>query len=148
MTEEVLISVRGLHTLNTAQDEEIEVISAGRYYFRNGKHYLFYDEQVEDEGETVSNRIILQDGRMELEKKGSVNVKMVFVRDEKTESWYNTPFGEMLVGVEVTGMQVTQQEDLLETDITYRLELNYEHVADCHICIRVMAKGSGLFSLR
>ena len=147
MTEEVLISVRGLHTLNTAQDEEIEVFSFGRYYYKNGKHYLFYDEQVEDEGGLVSNRLTLKNGRMELTKTGSVNVKMVFAQDEKTESWYNTPFGEMLVGLEVTEMKVTEQEELLEIDISYGLELNYEHVADCRIHIRVIAKGSRLFRL-
>lgn len=147
MTEDVLVSVRGLHTLDTAQDEEIEIFSTGKYFFRNGRHYLFYDEQVEDEGGLVSNRLTLKNGRMELTKTGSVNVKMVFAQDEKTESWYNTPFGEMLVGLEVTEMKVTEQEELLEIDISYGLELNYEHVADCRIHIRVIAKGSRLFRL-
>lgn len=148
MTEDVLVSVRGLHTLDTAQDEEIEVFSAGKYFFRNGKHYLFFDEQVEDAGGIVNNRITLEDGRMELVKKGSVNVKMSFLRDEKTECWYETPFGEMLVGLEVTGMETEEQEELLEVKVTYRLSLNYEHMADCRIRIRVIAKGSRLFHLR
>lgn len=148
MTEDVLISVRGLHTLNTAEDEEIEVFSAGKYYLKNGKHYLLYEEQVEDTMGVVSNRIILKDGYMELQKKGAVNVKMVFVQGEKTESWYNTPFGTLLAGIEVNDMEITEQEDLLEVSVSYGLELNYEHVADCRIRIKVMAKGSGLFHLR
>ena len=148
MTEDVLVSVKGLHTLDTAQDEEIEIFSAGKYFFKDGKHYLFYDEQVEDSGGIVNNRIILKDDFVELTKKGSVNVKMSFCRDEKTECWYETPFGEMLVGLEVTDMKIEEQEELLEINIAYRLELNYEHVADCRICIRVIAKGSSLFHLR
>ena len=148
MTEDILVSVKGLHTLNTAQDEEIEVFSAGKYFFRNGKHYLFYDEQVDDSGDVVSNRIICADGRMELTKKGSVNVKMSFLSDERTECWYETLFGEMLVGLEVTGMKIEEQEELLEISVDYRLELNYEHVADCCIQIRAIAKGSPLFHLR
>lgn len=147
MTEDVLISVRGLHTLNTAQDEEIEVFSAGRHYYRNGKHYLLYEEQVEDSGDVSANRIILEDGRMELQKRGTVNVQMIFVRGEKTECWYNTPFGDMLAGLEVTELQADEQEDLLEITVAYRLELNYEHVADCRIRIRAVSKGSGLFHL-
>ena len=50
MTEDVLISVKGLHALDTADEEEVEVFSAGKYYFKNGKHYIFYDEMVEDTG--------------------------------------------------------------------------------------------------
>ena len=148
MTEDVLVSVKGLHTLNTAQDEEIEIISAGKYFFRNGKHYLFYDEQVEDSGAVVSNRIVCRDGCVELTKKGPVNVKMSLLADEKTKCWYETPFGEMLVGIEVTDMKVEEQEDLLEINIAYRLELNYEYVSDCRIQIRAIAKGSPLFHLR
>ncbi len=148
MTEDVLVSVKGLHTLDTAQDEEIEIFSAGKYYFRNGKHYLLYDEQVEDAGGVVSNRIVCRDGCVELTKKGSVNTKMSFRTDEKTECWYETPFGEMLVGVEVTDMKITEQEDLLEILVAYRLELNYEHVADCRIRIRAIAKGSPRFHLQ
>ncbi len=148
MTEDVLVSVKGLHTLDTAQDEEIEIFSTGKYYFRNGKHYLFYDEQVEDAGGVVSNRIVCSDGCVELTKKGSVNARMSFHTEEKTECWYETPFGEMLVGLEVTDMKITEQEDLFEIQVTYRLELNYEQVADCQIRIRAIAKGSPLFHLR
>ncbi len=148
MTEDVLVSVKGLHTLDTAQDEEIEVFSVGKYYFRNGKHYLLYDEQVEDTGGVVSNRITYKDGYLELVKKGSVNVKMSFRVDEKTECWYETPFGEMLVGIEVTDMKSEEQEELLEFQVAYRLELNYEYVADCKIRIRAIAKGSPRFHLR
>ncbi len=148
MTEDVLVSVKGLHTLDTAQDEEIEIFSAGKYFFRNGTHYLFYDEQVEDNGDVVSNRITLKDGGMEITKKGAVNVKMSFLREEKTECWYETPFGEMLVGLEVTDMKTTEEKDLLEIHVSYRLELNYEHVADCQIRIRAISKGSPLFHLR
>lgn len=148
MTEDVLVSVKGLHTLNTAQDEEIEIFSAGKYYFRNGKHYLLYDEQVEETGGVVSNRVVCRDGSVELTKKGSVNAKMSFLRGEKTECWYETPFGEILVGLEVTDMQIEEQEELLDIHVAYSLELNYEHVADCRIRIRVIAKGSPLFHLR
>ena len=44
MTEDVLVSVKGLHALDTADEEEVEVFSAGKYYFKNGKHYVLFDE--------------------------------------------------------------------------------------------------------
>lgn len=148
MTEDILVSVKGLHTLESAEEEEIEVFSAGKYYFRNGKHYILYDELVEDTKEVVKNRITLKDGLMEVQKKGPVNAKMIFERERKNTSWYDTPFGNLLAGTTVTAMQVTEQEDLLEISVDYQLEVNYERIADCRIRIRVMAKDSGLFHLR
>lgn len=149
MTEEVLISLKGLHTLGGGEDEDdIEIFSAGRYYFKNGKHYILYDELVEETGETLKNVITLKNDIMEVQKKGSVNARMVFERGKKNMSWYDTPFGSLYAGVEVIRMQVTEEENLLEITVDYRLEVNYEHVSDCRIRIRVMAKDSGLFRLR
>jgi len=48
MTRDVLISIKGLHNVNDTEssqaeeDDEVELISPGRYYFRNEKHYVEY----------------------------------------------------------------------------------------------------------
>ena len=148
MTEDILISVKGLHTMESEQEDEIEVFSAGKYYQKNGKHYIFYEELVEDTKEVIKNRITFADGCMEVQKTGPMTAKMKFEQNKKNESWYNTPFGNLLAGIEVTSMQVKEQEDLLEIDVDYELEVNYERLADCRIAVKVMSKGSGMFSLR
>lgn len=149
MTEDVLISVKGLHTLDyDEEDQEIEVFSAGKYYFRNGKHYILYEEQPEDGGDVVKGRITLKDGCMEVHKKGAVSSTMIFEQDKKNSSWYNTPFGSLMAGTTVRDMTVTEEENLIDIRVSYELEVNYERIADCNIQIKVMAKDSGLFSLR
>ena len=148
MTEDIIVSVKGLHTMENVDEEEIEVISAGKYYFRNGKHYILYEEMTEGSNEAIRNRITLKDGILEVQKKGPVSSKMVFERGKKNMSWYNTPFGNLLAGVDVVSMEVTEEENLLEAVVQYDLEVNYERVADCRIQIRVMAKDSGLFHLQ
>ena len=34
-------------------DEPIELVVPGEYYFRNGSHYLRYEEMMEDHGDTT-----------------------------------------------------------------------------------------------
>lgn len=147
MTEDILISIKGLHTTDGVQDEEIEVTSAGKYYLKNGKHYIIYEELDEETGSAVKNLIKLDAGCMELQKKGPMSGKMIFEYGKKNASWYGTPFGNMLAGIEVTDMEMREQEKLIEIDIDYILEVNYEHVADSRIQLRIMAKDSGLFHL-
>ena len=148
MTEDILISVKGFHTLeNTEDDQEIEVFSAGKYYFKNGKHYILYEEQAEDSAEIIKSRITLKDGCLEVRKTGPVHSQMTFEQDRKNMSWYNTPFGDLMAGILVTDMHVTEDENLLAIQVKYQLEVNYEHIADSKIEIRVMAKDSGLFRL-
>lgn len=134
--------------MEEADEEEVEVFSAGKYYFKNGKHYVLYDEMVEDTKTMVKNRITLKDGRLEVKKSGPVNALLVFEEEKKNNSWYNTPFGQLLAGIDVQSMRVKEQEDLIEIQVDYELEINYERVADCRIQIRIMAKDSGLFRLR
>ena len=150
MTEDILISVKGLHALNDAEDEqeqEIEVFSAGKYYFKNGKHYILYEEQSEEDGSIIKNRITLKNDCLEVQKKGLIDSKMIFEQDKKNTSWYNTPFGNLLAGMTVTDMSVKEADDLIDIHVKYELEVNYERVADCCIQIKVMAKDSGLFHI-
>ena len=38
-------------------DEPIEIVVPGEYYFRNGSHYLRYEEMLEDHGDPTVNYI-------------------------------------------------------------------------------------------
>lgn len=74
MTEDILISVRGLHTLDIEQEEEetdeLEMTMPGKYYFRNGKHYVLFEETDEESQSVVKNRFKLSEDRLEISKKG------------------------------------------------------------------------------
>ena len=56
MTKEVLVSIRGIHTVD-GESDNVEVITAGSYYFKNNKHYIVYDELVEGFDRAVKNTI-------------------------------------------------------------------------------------------
>ena len=58
MNKEVLIHVRGLQMMDADGDAEpIEIVVPGQYYFRNGSHYLRYEEILEDFPEPTVNYI-------------------------------------------------------------------------------------------
>ena len=49
MEKEVLIHVRGLQMMETDDSQEpIEIVVPGQYYFRNGSHYLRYEEMLDE----------------------------------------------------------------------------------------------------
>lgn len=148
MTDEILVSVKGFHTQGIGEEEdEIEVLSAGKYYLKNGKHYILFDETDAEDGSITKNRIILEDGRMVLQKRGILNTRLVFEKNSKSQNDYHTPAGRMIAGIEVTKLDIRQMEELLEVCVEYALEFNYEKVADCRIQIKVMPKDSALFQL-
>lgn len=147
MTKEVLLSITGLQMTPGEEEDTVEVITAGEYYFRNGKHYLIYDEVMEGFTETTHNVIKFCDDYMELTKKGVTNVHMVFEKNKKNVTYYHTPFGSLLIGIDAGKVEIEEQEDFMCVKVEYALDVNYEHLADCDICIKVKPKGGDSFRL-
>ena len=120
MTKDVLLSISGLHydvagVTEEDENEPIEVITPAAYYFKNGKHYVIYDEVVEGMPGTIKNKIrIAEDGKLEM-----------------TE--YETPYGELLVGIHTKEMTVKSEEKIIDVHVNYELDVNGEMVADCNI---------------
>ena len=85
MTEDVLITVTGLHAVNGEKDAEdkVEITSAGKYYKKNGKHFVLYDEVAEETGDIIKNRLKLSDSAMEIHKTGQMKTSMVFENGKK-----------------------------------------------------------------
>lgn len=144
MTKDVLISITGLHYDVTTQGEEdnvIEVITPASYYMKNGKHYILYDEVVEGVPGTVKNTVkITGDTMFEIIKSGIANTHMVFEKDRINISNYKTPYGDMTVGIHTKDMQVHEEENSIDVQINYALDVNNEPLADCEIKVNIKSR--------
>lgn len=147
MTKDVLLSIKGLQIGENEQNDTIEVISPGDYYFRNGKHFFLYEEVMEGQKESTKNMIKVRDDYMELTKKGAVNVHMIFEKNKKNITYYNTPYGSLLVGIDAYRVDVQEEEGEITVEVEYALEVNNEHLADCHIRILANPKQDPEFKL-
>ncbi len=147
MTKEVLLSVRGLQISPGNQNETIETISPGRYYFKNGRHFFLYEEVMEGVQEVTRNIIRVSENYMELTKKGAVNVHMVFERNRKNVTYYYTPFGSLLIGIDAYHVDVTETENEISVEVEYALDVNNEHISNCHIRIQANPRAEGGFKL-
>ncbi|MDO4294627.1 MAG: DUF1934 domain-containing protein [bacterium] len=136
MTKDVLIRIKGSHLMNEDQ-EMLELMVLGQYYFRNGKHFLVYDEVMEEGGKPVHNVVKITENLVEISKNGQVESKMRFEKDKKEMSRYVTPFGEIWMGLDTKKIQMQQEADSLQLEVQYALELNYEHTSDCTLCMEV-----------
>ena len=148
MTKDVLIRVKGLQMVDEAeQAEPIEVVTAGEYYFRNGHHYVKYDEMLEGFDENTINYIKVGENSMEVRKKGVTNVHMVFEQDKKNITYYQTPFGNIQMGISAARVNCEETENNIDIHVDYALEMNNEHVADCFIEVNIKPKHSSDFHL-
>lgn len=147
MTKEVLVSISGLQFAQELAEEPVEVITAGNYYKKNGKHYIVYDEVMEGFSETTKNTIKIGAGYMDITKRGVTNVHMMFEKDKKNLTYYHTPYGSLLIGIEASSIVVEETEHDMHIMVDYALEVNYAHLADCKIKMHVKSKNAGDFKL-
>ena len=148
MEKDVLIHVRGLQMTDPgAGDEPIEIVVPGQYYYRNGSHYLRYEEMFEDFSQPTVNYIKMSPKGMEVQKKGLVNVSMVFEQGKKNMTYYTTPFGTFQMGIAATGLELSATEECIDMKVDYALDMNEEHVADCYLTVRAQPRNAAGLSL-
>ena len=148
MNKDVLIHVRGLQMMETDDAQEpIEIVVPGQYYFRNGSHYLRYEEMLDDTADTTVNYIKMSPNGVEVRKQGQVNVHMVFEEGKKNKTFYNTPYGTLQMGISATGLELKESEDGIQMKVDYALDMNEEHVADCYLTVQAQSKDSADFVL-
>lgn len=148
MTKEVLVSIKGMQFLGYEEEPEepIEMMTGGEYYFRNGAHYIKYEEVFEGMEGTTSNMLKIKPNVIELRKKGVANVHMVFEKDKKNITFYETPFGQLQMGVSTTGISSVMEEDKMRVTIEYTLDMNDSFVADCVLELKVQSKAGAKVS--
>jgi uncharacterized beta-barrel protein YwiB (DUF1934 family) len=148
MEKEVLVRVRGLQMTDDSEEPDpIEIVVPGEYYYRNGSHYLRYEEMFEESTTPTINYIKISPKGMELRKKGIVNTHMVFEQGKKNLTFYSTPYGTIRMGIAATNLDLKESEEEIDMKVDYALEMNDTHVADCYIAIEAKAKGSSCFTL-
>jgi uncharacterized beta-barrel protein YwiB (DUF1934 family) len=148
MTKEVLLTMQGLQfDQNVENAEQIETVTVGDYYKKNDKHYVIYDEMTEGFTQSTKNRLKFSEGILELSRNGLVNVHMVFQENKKNMTNYNTPFGQILIGIDTKKILIAEQEDDIVVEVDYALDVNYEFLTDCHIKIHICSKENSSFSL-
>ena len=141
MTKDVLISISGLHfdmEGDNGNGEPVEIITPASYYLKNGKHYVLYDEVVEGVPGKIKNTIKITDSDMfEIRKSGIANTHMVFERGKMNMTSYETPFGEMMVGIHTRNITTEVEQEKIDVHITYALDVNNEPLADCEIDVKI-----------
>ena len=147
MTKEVLVSISGLQFAEELDNESVEVITSGDYYKKNGKHYIIYDEVMEGVEGTTKNIIKLGEQYMDITKGDATNAHMMFEKNKKNVTYYYTPYGSILVGIDAKKIEIAETESDINVNVDYALEMNYEHMADCSITMKIKSKNAGDFKI-
>ena len=62
-----------------------------------------------------------------------------YEKDKINMTQYETPYGEMMIGVFTKDFQFEEQDEKITVHVNYALDINGDPVADCNIDIKITA---------
>ena len=100
MIKDVIIEIKTEQSLD-GQSDSIEFSTDGRFGIKDGGYFLSYDESglLDIEGEIKTTLYVKPDNTVVLQRKGSYNSKMIIEKGVRTNCFYSTPVGNILLGI-------------------------------------------------
>lgn len=126
MKKDVLVIVTGMQiSMDNPDGEEIEIITPGQYFEKNGKKYITYKETEISGSEGTTDTIKIEDNKVTVMRHGTNSSHMIFQLGKKHMTHYNTPFGTLLLGMTTTSIHINMKEERGDIEVKYNLEVNH-----------------------
>lgn len=127
----------GLADQNHAGEEEaVEMTTEGVLYHQQGHTYVVYDDLVINEGEPVKTTVKVYDGKVDIKRYGSIGHHMIFEMGKDHYSHYETPFGVLDIAVKPINMTVSEEDYVLDIDISYNLDVNEASIGQAYFQLK------------
>ena len=74
-------------------------------------------------------------------RNGGQSSHMVFEEGKENLSYYDTPFGSLLMGVNTSNIDWIEEEEQMHLKVDYDLSMNSDHVSKCKIDVNIRPNG-------
>ena len=122
MTKEIILTISGLHATDGEADEPVEIMSPGQYYFKNGKHYVLYDEVMEGVDGVIKSTLKFTEDQVELLRNGAASTRMIFIKGQEHMTVYQTPMGPLSISLYTEDIISDLREEAMNVEIHYSLK--------------------------
>ncbi len=120
--DNVIVRVRGEQTCADGETNQIEVVAEGRHFYKNGLHYVLYDDHMADE--PISTTLKIAPDSVLLLRRGAISQEQRFVEGVESTGEYRTPFGSLSLSVATSHMEVACGDVSGEIHVDYAMFVN------------------------
>lgn len=125
-----LISVKGMQSYADAlmESTDIEMISECDLTLQDGKYFIEYEETEVTGMEGTTTDIEVDSEYVSVVRSGKVSTTMLFIKGRQTTSYYETPFGTMIMAVTTDDISTDLTLDGGTVCVTYNISMNNLYV--------------------
>ena len=121
----MIISIKGKQLYAESGPDEMELVTSGVLKRDSRGGFMVSYQESELTGlEGTTTKLHVHGGRVTLLREGGVNSQMVFEEGRRHLSMYETPYGELSIGVNTKRMRSTLGEAGGDLEIDYAIEID------------------------
>lgn len=103
-------------------EEDVEIVSEGRFYEKNGKYFFLYNE-YSDIGD-VTVLVHIGSDYVIMKRSGACSARMEYREGLYREILYRLPFGELVLELDTEKLDISFSEKGGTAKLYYRLKVN------------------------
>ncbi len=125
MKNKFFISIKGLQEYDNADDNtDISLTTEADFEKQDGAYFIDYNESEITGLDGTKTSIEIGSDYVSLLRNGAVNSQMLFMKDRKTSSYYNTPYGNFMIGIYTDNLNIDVNDDGGTVNVDYYLDIN------------------------
>lgn len=123
--KDYVITVKGLQEYEDEGDNtDIEMMAEGDFVFEDGKYFIDYDETEATGMEGTSTTIEIDNEYVSLTRSGELNSTLLFIKGRQTTSYYDTPYGNIMMSINTESVDVDMNESGGRVSVKYSMSMN------------------------
>ena len=139
--KDVIISIKGTQSLGQGESDAIELVTEGKYSFRDGHGELSYMESELTGMQGTRTSFTFTPDEVILSREGTLTSKMIFREGTKNTFLYDTPFGSATMGLDTHRIHSTMGPRGGDMEIDYVVDLDHAVVGRNRFRINVREQG-------
>ncbi len=140
MTKDIILTISGLHETDGEGDSPIETMTPAQYFFKNGKHYVMYDEVMEGLDGPLKSTIKFTEDQVEVIRNGAASARMVFQPGQENMMLYQTPMGPLSISLYTEEIVANIEDEHMSLKIDYSLKTEGTVVSESTVLIDLCPK--------
>lgn len=141
--KDVIISIKGTQSLGQGESDAIELVTEGKYSFRDGHGELSYMESELTGMKGTRTSFIISPEQVVLAREGTMTSRMIFREGIKNTFLYDTPYGSATMGLDTHRISSTLGERGGDMEIDYVVDLDHAVVERNKFKINVREQKGG-----
>ena len=122
--KDYIITIKGLQSYDDDDNVDIEMMAECDFASEDSKFFIDYDETEATGMEGTSTTIEIDSNYVSLTRSGSVETTMLFIEGRQTASYYETPYGTMMMGINTESVNTDLNENGGKVNVKYSMSMN------------------------